>query len=269
MTSTPQTLEGKVAVVTGSSRGIGKGIALELARRGAKVTINYVKSAGPAANVVKEIEALGSQAISVQADVSKQSDINNLFEKTIEAFGKVDIVASNSGMESFEPAVEITPERFDTVFHLNTRAQLFVATTAYRYMTRSSPKTKGRIILTSSIAARLMGVKDHALYAGSKSAVEGIARSLATDFGPAGITVNAIAPGGVKSDMSAEAAINYIPGADKSWSIEKIEGLMASSCPLGRICEPEDIGKIVSWLASDDSEWITGQVILASGGSSK
>ncbi|KAI0386109.1 hypothetical protein F5Y04DRAFT_243363 [Hypomontagnella monticulosa] len=172
-------------------------------------------------------------------------------------------------MESFEPAEEITPERFDKVFHLNTRGQLFVAVAAYKYMTRPKPQPGGRIILTSSIAARMMGVRDHALYAGSKSAVEGITRSLATDYGPKGITVNAIAPGGVKSDMSADAAINYIPGADKSWSIERIEAIMIAACPLGRICEPEDIGRIVAWLGSDDSGWITGQVILASGGAGK
>ncbi|OTA99247.1 hypothetical protein M426DRAFT_27707 [Hypoxylon sp. CI-4A] len=269
MSSVPQTLQGKVAVVTGSSRGIGKGVAIELARRGAKVTVNYANSASAATSVVKEIEALGSKAIAVKADVTQQSDIEQLFEKTIEAFGRVDIVASNSGIESFERAVDVTPERFDHVFSINTRAQFFVAVAAYRYMTRSGSQNGGRIILTSSIAARIMGVKDHALYAASKSAVEGITRSLATDFGPKGITVNAIAPGGVKSDMFAEAAINYIPGADRTWSAERIETAMAGACPLGRVCLPEDIGKIVAWLGSDDSGWITGQVILASGGSTQ
>ncbi|KAI2470684.1 NAD(P)-binding protein [Annulohypoxylon bovei var. microspora] len=269
MNSTPQTLQGKVAIVTGSSRGIGKGIALELARRGAKLTVNYVASASAAAILVKELEALGTKAIAVQADVCKQKDLDALFDKTIEAFGRVDIVASNSGVESFERAVDVTPERFDQVFSINARAQFFVAVTAYRYMTRAEPRAGGRIILTSSIAARIMGVRDHALYAGSKSAVEGITRSLATDFGPSGVTVNAIAPGGVKSDMFADAAINYIPGADKTWSADRIEAAMAASCPLGRVCQPEDIGKVVAWLASSDSSWITGQVILCSGGSSQ
>ncbi|KAI1137555.1 NAD(P)-binding protein [Hypoxylon sp. FL0543] len=267
--NTPQTLQGKVAIVTGSSRGIGKGIAIELARRGAKVTVNYVNSASAAEKTVKELEQFGTKAIAVQADVSKQSDLDNLFEKTIEAFGQVDIVASNSGIESFERAVDVTPERFDHVFHINTRGQFFVAVTAYKYMTRSKSQKSGRIILTSSIAARIMGVKNHALYAGSKSAVEGITRSLATDFGPDGITVNAIAPGGVKTDMAAEAAFNYIPGADSSWSVEKMEKMLAQKCPLGRVAVPEDIGKIVAWLGSDDSGWITGQVILCSGGSSQ
>lgn len=269
MASIPQTLQGKVAIVTGSSRGIGKGIALELARRGAKVTVNYVTSASAATAFVKELEALGTQSIAVQADVCKQSDIDNLFDKTIEAFGRVDIVVSNSGIESFERAVDVTPERFDHVFAVNARAQFFVAVTAYKYMTRSEAQTSGRIILMSSIAARLTGVKNHALYAGSKSAVEGITRSLATDFGPNGITVNAIAPGGVKTDMFAEAAINYVPGADKTWSAERVEAALAASCPLGRVCQPEDIGKVVAWLGSDDSGWITGQVILCSGGSSQ
>ncbi|XDG08122.1 hypothetical protein ABKA04_007737 [Annulohypoxylon sp. FPYF3050] len=268
--TTPQTLQGKIAIVTGSSRGIGKGIAIELARRGASVTVNYASSAAAAEATVKELEAFGVKAIAVKADVCNQSDLDALFDKTIAAFGRIDIVVSNSGIESFERAVDITPERFDHVFHINTRGQLFVAITAYKYMTRSSEKTNGRIILTSSIAARIMGVRDHALYAGSKSAVEGITRSLATDFGPNGITVNAIAPGGVKTDMFAEAAINYIPGADRAtWTPERIEGALASACPLGRVCLPEDIGKIVAWLGSDDAGWITGQTILCSGGSSQ
>ncbi|KAF7560204.1 hypothetical protein G7046_g3961 [Stylonectria norvegica] len=264
--SPARTLAGRVAVVTGSSRGIGKGIAIELALRGAKVIINYAKSEASAAKVVEEIIAAGSEAIAVQADVTKQSDINKLFAQTIATFGKVDIVVSNSGIESFERAEDITPEQFDRVFHINTRAQLFVAVAAHSYMKLS--KSKGRIILTSSIAARVLGVRDHALYAGSKSAVEGITRSLATDYAPDGITVNAIAPGGVKTDMFADVAINYIPGADKTWPAEKVEAAMASSCPMGRVAYPRDIGRVVSWLASEDSEWITGQVILASGGSS-
>ncbi|CAM1501270.1 Fc.00g104320.m01.CDS01 [Cosmosporella sp. VM-42] len=261
-----RTLEGRVAIVTGSGRGIGKGIAIELALRGARVTINYANSASAAAKVVEEITASGSEAISVQADVSKQEDITRLFEETIAKFGRVDVVVSNSGIESFEKAEDITPEGFDRVFHINTRAQLFVAVAAHKYMKQS--KSKGRIILTSSIAARVLGVRDHALYAGSKSAVEGITRSLATDYAPDGITVNAIAPGGVKTDMFADVAINYIPGADKTWPAERVEAAMAGSCPMGRVAYPKDIGKVVSWLATEDSEWVTGQVILASGGAS-
>ncbi|KAJ6443739.1 tetrahydroxynaphthalene reductase-like protein [Purpureocillium lavendulum] len=262
------TLADRVAVITGSGRGIGRGTAIELARRGAKVTVNYVNSAAAAEEVVKEIEALGSEAIAVQGDVTKQSDIENMFQATVAKWGRVDIVVSNSGMDSFERAVEITPEKFDQVFNLNARSQLFVAVTGYRYMKETQSPYARRIILTSSIAARIMGVTDHALYAGSKSAVEGITRALATDFGPDKITVNAIAPGGVKSDMFSEMAIHYIPGADKTWSAERVETAMAGSCPMRRCALPSDIGKIVSWLAGDDSEWITGQVILASGGSS-
>ena len=270
MGSTPtlRTLEGRVAIVTGSSRGIGRGIALELGARGAKLTINYAKSADAANKVVDELSSLGTEAIAVQADVSKQGDIERLFEETVAKFGRVDIVVSNSGIESFERSEDITPERFDYVFSINARAQFFVAMAAYKYMKKTKSTRGGRIILTSSIAARVMGVKDHVLYAASKSAVEGITRSLATDFGPEGITVNAIAPGGVKSDMFAEVAINYIPGADKTWPAERVEAAMAGSCPMQRCAEPKDIGKVVSWLASEDSEWITGQVILCSGGSS-
>jgi len=262
------TLADRVAVVTGSGRGIGRGTALELARRGAKVTINYAKSASAAEEVVKEIEAMGSEAIAVQGDVTKQADIDSIFQATVAKWGRVDIVVSNSGMDSFERAVDITPEKFDEVFNLNARSQLFVAVTGYRYMKETASPYARRIILTSSIAARIMGVTDHALYAGSKSAVEGITRALATDFGPDRITVNAVAPGGVKSDMFAEMATHYIPGADKTWPAEKVEAAMAGACPMRRCALPSDIGKVISWLAGDDSEWITGQVILAAGGSS-
>jgi 3-oxoacyl-[acyl-carrier protein] reductase len=267
--SRPRTLEGQVAVITGAGKGIGKGIALELGNRGAKVVVNYAKSASAATAVVKELNALGTEAVAVQADVTNQSDIDALYSAAIERFGQVDIVVSNSGMESFCPAVDVTPEEFDRVMGLNARAQFFVAVAGYRAMMKRASPTGGRIILMSSIAARILGVKDHALYAASKCAVEGITRSLATDFGPHGITVNAIAPGGVKTDMFAEAAINYIPGADKTWKAERVEQALAAACPLQRCCVPQDIGRVVAWLASEDSEWITGQVILCSGGSSQ
>ena len=133
-------------------------------------------------------------------------------------------------------------------------------------MIQNKPQTGGRIILTSSIAAGVLGVYDHALYQGSKSAVEGLTRSLATDFGAEGITVNAIAPGGVVSDMSADVAWRYIPGADKSWPAEKIVAGLASASVMKRAAYPRDIAQIVAMLVSEDSGWVTGQVILCSGG---
>jgi 3-oxoacyl-[acyl-carrier protein] reductase len=191
-----QTLAGKVALITGSGRGIGRGMALELASRGASVVINYAKSAEKAQGVVKEIVKLGSKAVAIQADVSKPEEIFSLFEQAVSHFGHLDIVISNSGTEVWSKEEDVTPADFDYIFNINCRGQFFVAQQGLKYLTRG-----GRIILMSSVAATMSGIPNHALYAGSKAAVEGFTRSFAVDCGEKGITVNAIAPGGVKTDM--------------------------------------------------------------------
>jgi 3-oxoacyl-[acyl-carrier protein] reductase len=191
-----QTLAGKVALITGSGRGIGRGIALELAGRGASVVINYAKSGEKAQGVVKDIAKLGSKAIAIQADVSKPEEIFSLFEQAVAHFGRLDIVISNSGTEVWSKEEDVTPADFDYIFNINCRGQFFVAQQGLKYLGRG-----GRIILMSSVAATMSGIPNHALYAGSKAAVEGFTRSFAVDCGEKGITVNAIAPGGVKTDM--------------------------------------------------------------------
>ncbi len=250
----PTNLVGKVALVTGASRGIGAGIALELGARGASIIVNYVKGLDGAQAIVSQIEALGSKAIAIQADVSKVPEITRLFEESKAHFGKIDVVCSNSGMESFDKTEDITEERFDLVFGLNLRAQFFVGQHAYKYCEPGS-----RLILMSSIAAGLISVGDHALYSGSKSAVNGITKSFAKDFGKKSITVNAIAPGGVKSDMFAQVAWKYIPGATGNWPAEKIEAEMANACPLGRCAMPVDVARVVAFLASEDGGWVNGK----------
>ena len=249
-------LEGKVALVTGAGRGIGKGIALELARRGASVVVNYVSSAGPAQEVVKEIESYnnGARAIAIQADVSKVSEIHRLFEEAKAAFGRLDIVMSNSGTESWDHVLDVTEEKYDHVFNLNARAQFFVGQAAYKHLEKN-----GRLILMTSIAAGLMGVKNHALYNSSKMAVIGLVKAFATDFGDKGITVNGVAPGGIKSDMFTQNAWHYIPGGQPDWPAEKIERLMAEHCPLGRCAVPEDVARVVAFLASEDGGWVNGE----------
>lgn len=270
----PQTLAGRVAVVTGASRGIGVGIARELARRGANVVINYVRSAAAAEDVAKALQAdFGVQAIAVQANVTVQADIVRLFQEAVARFGHVDAVISNSGMEAFDRAVDVTPERFREVFDLNAAAQFFVAVEAYKTMKAHPPQGgHGRIVFLSSISVRMMNVPNHALYAGSKAAVEGIMRGLATDFARDGITVNTIAPGGIKStDMFVDAAPHFIRAAGVTdstdgWTAEQVEAAQAKTVPLGRCGEPRDIGRIAAWLASEDSGWITGEIITATGG---
>ena len=217
--------------------------------------MNYVKGLTGALSICSSIESFGSRAVAIQADVSRVPEITRLFEESVAHFGKIDIVCSNSGMESFDRVDEITEERFDLVFGLNLRAQFFVGQHAYKYCTPNG----GRLILMSSIAAGLIGVGDHALYSGSKSAINGITKSFAKDFGHRGITVNAIAPGGVKSDMFAQVAWKYIPGATGEWSAERIEGAMAGHCPLGRCAVPEDVARVVAFLAGEDGGWVNGE----------
>ncbi|CAF9922674.1 MAG: Elsinochrome reductase 1 [Heterodermia speciosa] len=257
---TTSRLDGKVALVTGSGRGMGRQNALELAARGASLVVNYAKSASAAEKVVSEIEALGAKAIAIKGDVSQPQQIVALFEQAVEHYGHLDIVVSNSGVESFSHISEITAEEFDRVFAVNTRGQLLVAQQAYKHLTEG-----GRLVMLSSISASAKGVKNHAIYSGSKNAVEAFARCLAVDFGDKRITVNAIAPGGVKTDMYVEAARKYIPGSE-NWSDEKVDEFASSWSPLRRAAYPEDIARVVAFLCSQDGEWVNGQVLQLSGG---
>ena len=247
-------LAGKVALVTGAGRGIGAGIARELAIKGCSaIVINYASSSKSAAAVVAELESLGASATAVRADLTKPKETEELFAQTVAKYGRLDIVASNSGKEMFRPLLETTEEDFDEIFALNTRAQFFVAKAALKHI---SPH--GRLILMSSIAAGL-GVAGHSLYAGSKNAVEAFARCFAKDFGAKKCTVNCIAPAGVKSDMWTQNAWRYAPGCDKSSTAEEIEASLARGSPLNRVAVPGDIGRCVAFLASEEGEWINGQ----------
>lgn len=253
-------LDGKVALVTGSGRGMGRQNALELASRGASLVINYAKSAGAAEKVVSEIQGKGGKAVAIKADVSKPAEIVALFDAAKKHYGHIDIVVSNSGVESFGHISEITPEEFDRVFTVNTRGQLLVAQQAYKHLT-----VGGRLVMLSSISASARSVKDHAIYSGSKNAVEAFARCLAVDFGDKRITVNAIAPGGIKTDMWVEAARKYIPGAE-NFSDEKVDEIASTWSPLNRPGFPEDIARVVAFLCSEDGGWVNGQVLQLGGG---
>ncbi|KAM0333316.1 hypothetical protein ACHAQA_001977 [Verticillium albo-atrum] len=252
---------GKVALVTGSGRGIGKGIALELGKRGANVVVNYGSSAGAAEQVVAELAKLGSKGIALQANISKPAEVVDLFDRAVAHFGRLDFVISNSGKEVWCPETEVTQELFDDIFDLNCRGQFFVAQQGLKHCARG-----GRIILTSSVAASMGGIHNHALYAGSKAAVEGFTRAFAVDCGEKGVTVNAVAPGGVKTDMYDENSWHYVPGGYKGMPIEIIDQGLANMNPLKRVGVPADIGKAISALCSDDCEWINGQVIKVTGG---
>ena len=201
-------LDGKVALVTGSGRGIGAAMAIELARQGARIIVNYVKSDGPAAKVVETIRSLGSDAVAIQADVSQVSQIERLFEEAVKVFGGLDIVCSNSGVVSFGHLSSVTEEEFDRVFSINTRGQFFVAREAYKHL-----RPHGRIILMSSNTATSFTVPKHSLYSASKAAINCFVRCLAKDCGDKKITVNAVAPGGTVTDMFHETVKDYLPNA--------------------------------------------------------
>lgn len=258
-------LHNKVAIITGAGRGIGRGCAIELGNRGCSVVVNYATSQSSADEVVNAIagNGTGAKAISIQADVTKPSEIDRLFQESKQHFGKIDIVFSNSGTESFDKTEEITEEKYDHVFNLNARAQFFIGQAAWRHL-----EDNGRLVLMSSISAGLLGVKDHVLYNASKMAVIGMVKAFATDFGTRGITVNGVAPGGVKSDMFTQNAWHYIRGGSPDWSADKIEGLVAAGCPLGRCAVPEDIARAVAFLASEDGGWVNGEFAWPKAGDS-
>ena len=249
-----QRLTEKVAVVTGSGRGIGKGIALKLGQEGASVVVNYRKSAEEAEAVVKDIRAAGSEAVAIQADMSQVAEISQLFDRTIDKFGKLDILVSNAGIEHFGKLSEVTLEEFDRTFAVNTRGQFFAMREAAKRISNG-----GRIVCMSSISTT-HSVPNHAVYAGSKAANEAFARHLALDLGSRGITVNAVAPGATKTDMYDKYVDLY------SQSDEPIEEQMKKLSPLGRAGKPQDIANIIAFLVSDEGGWLTGQTIHATGG---
>jgi tetrahydroxynaphthalene reductase len=203
-------LEGKVALVTGAGRGIGREMALELGRRGAKVIVNYANSSESAEEVVQQIKKAGSDAAAIKANVSDVDQIVRLFDEAVKTFGKLNIVCSNSGVVSFGHVKDVTPEEFDRVFTINTRGQFFVAREAHKHL-----EVGGRLILMGSITGQAKGVPKHAVYSGSKGAIETFVRCMAVDFGDKKITVNAVAPGGIKTDMYHAVCREYIPDGAK------------------------------------------------------
>ncbi|OJD31013.1 tetrahydroxynaphthalene reductase [Diplodia corticola] len=253
-------LSGKVAIVTGSSRGIGAAILLKLASCGADVVVNYVASkAGAEAVAAKARDELGVRAVCIQADVSKRADIARLFAEAKRELGRVDVVMSNSGIEHFGDLEAVKEEEIDKVLAVNVKAQFFVAQEAHKCLEEG-----GRLILISSISA-VWGVPRHALYSASKAAITGMVKCLAFDFGARNITVNCIAPGGIKSDMYTEAAADYLPGGDKM-TVEEIDERVGMMSPMKRPGFPDDIAGVVALLALPESQWLTGQTFHVGGG---
>jgi 3-oxoacyl-[acyl-carrier protein] reductase len=250
-------LTGKIAVVTGASRGIGKAIATKLASEGAIVAINYRKDAQPAEELVSELNEQGFKAQAFRADMSKPEESQALLEDVVEAFGKVDILVSNAGIEHFGKLEEITKQDFDRVFSTNVAGQLFVTQAAARYL-----PSGGRIVLTSSVSAKI-SVFHHTLYAASKAAVSAMVLNLAPELGERGITINAISPGGTATDMAKENGKLYTHPALKDLPPE---ALLKSKTSLQRLAQPEEIAAAVAFLVFDDASYITGSTLAVDGG---
>jgi 3-oxoacyl-[acyl-carrier protein] reductase len=243
-----QPLKGKVAIVTGASRGIGRAIALRLAQDGAAIAVNYSTRADEAAQVVSEIKKEGGLAIAVQADVSDVTALKRLFDETIGVFGKLDILVNNAGVILYKLLAETSEEEFDRLFAINVKGTFFACQQAARRM-----ENGGRIINFSSSTTAMM-LATYSAYVGSKGAVEQITHVLAKELGSRQITVNVISPGPTDTELFGEG---------KTPEQKEQFGKLAA---LGRLGKPEDIAAVVAMLASEDAQWITGQNIRANGG---
>jgi 3-oxoacyl-[acyl-carrier protein] reductase len=244
-------LEGKVAVVTGASKGIGAEIAKHFAAEGASVVINYASSKNGADAVVNDIAKKGGKAVAVQGDVAKQADVERLLAETKKAFGKLDILVNNAGIYEFSPLGEITTEQFRRMYDTNVLGLLSASREATKYF----GKEGGSIINISSLVS-VMGVPTASAYSGTKGAVDSITRVLAKELGPNKIRVNSINPGMVITEGVKTAGFE---GSDFQKDIE-------SRTPLGRIGQPEDIAPAAVFFASQDSAWITGETLVIAGG---
>jgi 3-oxoacyl-[acyl-carrier protein] reductase len=243
-------LQGKVALVTGASKGIGAAIARELAARGATVAVNYSSSQAAAEKIVAEIKAAGGKAVAIQANVADPASAGPLAEAVAAQLGPIDILVNNAGVYEFAPLEKITPEHFHKQFNLNVLGLLLVTQAAVTHFNPAG----GSIINISSGAADGMG--NASVYSATKGAVDSITGALAQELGPKKIRVNSLSPGMIETE-GAHAA-GFI-GSDMQKEMEK-------KTPLGRIGQPGDIATVAAFLASDDSGWVSGQVIQVAGG---
>jgi len=244
-------LSGKVAVVTGASKGIGAGIAKAIAAEGASVVVNYASAKSDADKIVDEILKAGGKAVAVQANVAKKSEVQRLFADAEKAFGKIDILVNNAGVYEFVPLEDITEQQFHRMFDTNVLGMLLVTQEAVKHFNLNG----GSIINIGSLASSLTP-PTAVVYNATKGAVDAITRTLAKELGPRRIRVNSINPGMVITEGS-------IAGGFTEGDFRK---MFESQSPLGRVGEPKDIAPAAVFFASDDSSWITGETLFIAGG---
>jgi 3-oxoacyl-[acyl-carrier protein] reductase len=238
----------KVAIITGSSRGIGRAIAVRLAHHGFAVVVNFVSDAGEAKKAVDEIRGAGNQAIAVQADVSKTMDVVRLFDEAEHAFGGIDVLVNNAGVMPLKPIVEMETELFERTFAINVRG-------TFNTLKQAAGRLRwgGRIVNLSSASVAL-GMPMHAVYNASKAAVDALTKTVSNELRWKNITVNAVAPGPTETKMNSDRKY-----ADR---IEQLDGMT----PLEGMGTPEDVANVVAFLAGPDGGWINGQTIRSNGG---
>lgn len=249
-----ESLRNKTALITGSARGLGKAIAERYAAMGANIVINYSKDRNSADQVVSNIEAMGAKVIAVQADVSKVTEIERLFDEAKKAFGKIDIVVANAGIEMVEtPVTEFTEEQFDRLFAINTKGTYFTM-----QMAAKTVEDNGRIIYIAS-STTAFPIPGMAVYGGSKTTPRYLVDVLSKEIGYRGVTVNSIIPFAVDHSGIFVDPVSY-PELRKS---------LLDSCPMGRLAEVEDVANVAEFFASDLSSFINGQHLLVNGGANQ
>ena len=249
--NTDQKLGGKVALVTGASKGIGASIAKHLAGEGAAVVVNYHSGKSDADRVVTEITRGGGKAIAVQANLSQKTEIDRLFAETRKAFGRLDILVNNAGVYEFSPLEKVTEEHFHKQFNLNVLGLILASQKAAEYF-----DSAGGCIINIGSGAGTNPVPGASVYSATKAAVDAVTKSLSKELGARKIRVNSLNPGMVETEGVHTAGVL---GTDFHKQI-------LAQTPLGRIGQPEDIGKVAAFLASDDAGWISGETLLVAGG---
>jgi 3-oxoacyl-[acyl-carrier protein] reductase len=243
-------LTGKVAIVTGASKGIGAGIAKSLAAEGASVIVNYASSKAGADVVVSAITAAGGKAVAVGGDVSRAAEAQGLIDAAIKNFGRLDILVNNSGVYEFAPIEAVTEKQFHKIFDVNVLGVLLTTQAATKHL------GEGSSIINIGSAVSRMTLPNTTVYTATKGALDAITGVLAKELGPRKIRVNSVNPGPVETEGTHSAGVI---GSD-------FEKVLIQQTPLARAGQPDDIAGVVTFLASEDAKWLTGEVIIASGG---